>query len=136
MEFFTLENDIAVFYISATSFPHGVLAAHQQLHSLVPYSTNRRYFGLSRSEEGVIHYKAATEETEAGEALKYGCETLTIPRGKYLSVRINDYMQDIPAIGKAFQEILTIPGYDPNGYCVEWYLNDTDVLCMVRRGDQ
>lgn len=41
-------------------------------------------------------------------------------------------MDDIPAIGKAFKELLAIPGIDPEGACVEWYLSNKDVQCMVR----
>jgi hypothetical protein len=41
-------------------------------------------------------------------------------------------MKDIPAIGNTFQELLETPGIDPNGYCVEWYINDKDVICMIR----
>jgi hypothetical protein len=28
--------------------------------------------------------------------------------------------------------LLTQPNIDPNGYCLEWYLNGKDVRCMVR----
>jgi hypothetical protein len=37
METIKLENDITVMYVTAASFPDGVLAAHQKLHSLIPF---------------------------------------------------------------------------------------------------
>ena len=133
MELFTLENDIKVFCVSASSFPDGVMAAHQQLRSLVPFSKQRKYFGLSRPEQGGgIVYKAAAEELETGEPGKYGCEAMTIKKGTYRSIIIRNYMQDIPAIGSAFRELLEYHDHDKDGYCVEWYLNEKDVQCMVR----
>jgi hypothetical protein len=32
------DNDIKVFYVTATSFPNGILAPHQKLHALIPFS--------------------------------------------------------------------------------------------------
>jgi hypothetical protein len=42
------------------------------------------------------------------------------------------YVADPAGIKKAFGEILKQPGLDPNGYCIEWYLNEKDVTCTVR----
>lgn len=132
METTTIDRDIKVMYIAATSFPDGVLAAHQQLHALIPYSDDRRYFGISRPENGPIAYKAAAEEMEAGEAEKLNLKTLTLKKGKYISLTINDFMKDIPAIQKAFNLLLEQPGLDPDGYCVEEYIEQKDLICMVR----
>lgn len=133
METSFLERDIKVFYVTADAFPQGVLAAHEKLHSMVPFSTQRAYFGISRPENGSgIVYKAATEETFHGEAEQYKCNTLILKKGKYLQIMVKNYMKDIPAIGKAFDKLREQPGLDPQGYCVEWYLNDKDVKCMIR----
>ncbi len=133
MEQFRLDTDISVLYVTASSFPEGVMAAHQQLHTRVPFDTARRYFGLSRPEGGdAIVYKAAAEELQPGEAEKYRCECMLIPAGNYNSITIHNYMLNIPAIGNAFRELLAIPGHDPEGYCVELYVTDKIVRCMVR----
>ena len=127
-----IDNDIKVFYVTAKSFPEGIMEAHEKLHSLVPFSTNRRYFGISRPENGVIVYKAAAAEINEGEAEKLNLDTLILKKGKYISLMINDYMKDIQAIERAFKKLLSHPGLDPQGYCVEWYLSSKDVRCMVR----
>jgi hypothetical protein len=132
METTIQDKDISVFYITAKSFPDGVLEAHQKLHSLVPFPTARKYFGVSRPENGVITYKAAAEELSPGEGAKLNCETLVLKKGKYIGRTIHDFMKDTSSIGKTFQEILQLPGIDPEGYCVEWYFNDKDIRCMVR----
>lgn len=137
METTKLDNDITVMYVTATSFPEGVMAAHQKLHSLIPFSTQRKYFGLSRPEggDGEIVYKAAAEILESGEAEKLNLDTISIKKGNYISVTLHDYMKDPPAIGDTFQQMIARPDIDPEGYCVEWYLSDKDVQCMVRLKD-
>lgn len=132
MEEMTLDNDIKVFYKTARSFPDGIMEAHKKLHELIGFSKERKYFGLSRPENGVIVYKAAAEETDQGEAEKLQCDTLIIEKGKYICLRVNDFMKDIQSIQRSFEKLLSSPGLDPKGYCVDWYLNDKDVRCMIR----
>jgi hypothetical protein len=137
MEKFIVEQDINVCCVTAASFPNGVMAAFNKLHELFPFSSGRRNFGLSRpNEKGEIIYKAAAEELSEGEAEQTGCERITIRKGEYISIMVHDYMQHIPAIGQAFAELIKVPGIDPEGYCVEWYLNDKDVRCTVRLADK
>ena len=132
METETIPNDITVFYTPASSFPEGIMAAHEKLHSLVPFSLDRKYFGVSRPENGKIQYKAAAEELTPGEGEKYHCKTLVIKRGKYISTTVKDYAKDKQSIQYAFQQLLEQPGLDPQGYCVEWYNSPKDVKCMIR----
>ncbi|MFD0751382.1 transcriptional regulator [Mucilaginibacter calamicampi] len=137
METIQLEKDIKVMCVTATSFPAGIMAAHQKMHSLTPHSTERKYFGLSRPESGngEIIYKAAAEQLEPGEAEKLNLETIDIKKGNYVSVTLHNFMDDPSAIGATFQQMIARPDIDPQGYCVEWYLTDKDVQCMVRLQD-
>ena len=132
METITLDEDINVMYVTASSFPDGVMAAFDKLYALVPQHGSRHIYGISRPEKGVITYRAGAEMMAEGEARTLGIESLVLKKGKYCAVTIHNFMKDIPAIGAAFQTLLAMPGIDPEGYCVEWYLNDEDVQCMVR----
>lgn len=136
MQTIQLNNDIKIFYVTAKTYPDGILAAHQALHAMVPFSYDRKYFGLSRPENnnGIV-YKASTEETFDGEAESYNCESLIIKKGSYISIVIPDYRKNLPSMGIAFQELLAHPNIDPEGYCIEWYLNENEVNCMVRLND-
>lgn len=133
MEKHFIEEDIKVSCVTAESFPDGVLAAHQKLHGMIPFTLERKYFGISRPDQGgAIVYIAAVSELETGEAEKLGLESFTIKKGTYVAKTIKDYMNDLSSIGNAFQELLADPEIDhDNGYCLEWYMNDTDVRCMV-----
>ena len=133
METIIQDKDIKVFYVKATSFPEGVIPAHEKLHALVPFSKERKYFGISRPENDMdIVYRAATEETFHGEAEQYKCDTLILKKGRYVSTIVKNYTADTTSIGKAFDKLLQRPDLDPQGYCVEWYLSEKDVQCMIR----
>jgi len=133
MEKFTLEDDIKVFCETAKSFPGGIMDAHKELESIIACSKQRRYFGiLSTNVKGVIVYKAAAEEIYQGEAEELGCETILIESGKYICLVFEDYIRNIPDVEKAFQLLDAYPGIDPEGYCIEWYMNEKDVRYMVK----
>ena len=131
MEKFQLEKDVNVFYVTATSFPEGIASADKKIHELAPLNSKRRFFGISWPVDGVVVYKSAAEEMEPGEAEKTGCESFIIRRGEYSCITVKDFLRDINQIDRAFKELLSQPNIDPQGYCLEWYLNDTDVRCMV-----
>ena len=84
-EKFNIDKDIKTLFITATSFPEGVLSAHQKLHSILPSAQNRTFYGISWPEDGKIIYKAAAEELYKGEAEQLGLETFTIKKGEYIS---------------------------------------------------
>jgi hypothetical protein len=132
MERIKIKSDIKVFCVQADSFPEGVQKAHQALHTFVPFSDQRNYFGLSRMENGKIIYIAAAEEFAAMEFARHGLQQLTVPAGEYQCIVVTDFMKNITKIGAAFDRLIQLPDIDPEGYCVKWYVSDKDVRCMVR----
>lgn len=133
MEKHVIKKDIKVFCVTASSFPDGVMAAHQQLHAVLPSVAGRKFFGISRpNAKGVIVYKAAVEESKAGEAKKYGLESFTIPKGEYISELLAGWRKDETIIGNTFQKLLADPRIDQNGFCLEEYLAEDEMRCMVR----
>lgn len=135
MDSFTLADDIKTICITANSFPEDVDRVHIQLHAMLPEKERRRFFGISQPDgTGQIVYKAAAEAIDADEAEKLGLETFTIKSGPYISFYIKDFMQDIGSIKRAFKLLLAQHEVDPDGYCLEWYIGDNDVKCMVPLG--
>ncbi len=132
MESYIIEHDIQVMCINASSFPEGVLAAHQQLHGLLADRNSRQFYGISWSEEGKILYKSAAEMHFPEEAATYGLETFTIPKGVYSSKLLTRFMDNLSIIGDTFNQLLTNPNLDPNGFCLEMYLGTTDMRAMVK----
>lgn len=134
MEHITIDQDIRVFYVTASSFPEGIQEAYKRLDSIVaPSEKMRQYFGFSRPEHGGgIIYHAAVEELTPYEAELLGCPTMVLKKGTYISEIIYDFMQNPARIGETFQRLISIPGLDPDGYCVERYIHHKDVQCMIR----
>ncbi|WP_251551965.1 transcriptional regulator [Neobacillus muris] len=131
METILIEKDIKVLCITAKSFPDGIQDAHERLHEILPFSKERRYFGISRPERGVIVYKAAAEELGNDKGENLHCESFIIEKGKYRSITLFNHNHDPQKISKAFEELISYSDIDPNGYCIEWYHGD-DLKCMVR----
>ena len=132
MKTYILNQNIKVFCVAAKSFPDGILQAHQTLHALVEFNPKRKYFGLSRPENGKIVYRAAAEELEMGELSRNGLEEFILTKGSYIYILVKEFMKNIPAIGKAFEKLTADLRIDPEGICVEWYLNESNCQCMVR----
>lgn len=130
MEITIIENDILTYSLAATSFPEGIMEAHQKLHAIVPFSTERRYFGISRPENGEIKYWSAAEILQEDGNIK-SLENFIIRKGNYINREIKNFRNKIPEIAHVFQELLQHPNIDPDSYCLEWYINN-DLKCMVK----
>ena len=132
MEKFILKEDIPVFYVKAETFPAGIKAAHEKLLAMLGSVKDRRFFGISNPDgaKGIV-YRAAVEEAFHGEAEKYGCEKFTIRKGTYISEQLKDWQRDESIVARTFQQLLEHPDLDHNGYCMEMYLNEKDMRCMV-----
>jgi hypothetical protein len=133
MEKFIMTNDVTLLCVTANSFPEGITEAHERLRALLPSTVGRNFYGISSpNQRGVIVYHAATEQQYVGEAEELKLEMFTLMKGEYIGEVIHDYPQDVQKIGRVFREILSDPQIDHQGCCVELYLNDKDVQCMVR----
>ncbi|MCL5031019.1 MAG: transcriptional regulator [Bacteroidetes bacterium] len=133
MEKYFLEDDIKLICVPAKSFPDGVMEAFERLAKKTSSKNGRNLFGISYpGKDGKIIYKAAANKLFDGEAEELRCESFTVKKGNYNAIFISDFMNNISDISKAFNEILKDPLIDPNGCCVEMYLNEKDVRCMVR----
>lgn len=136
MKPYVLESDINVICVTASSFPEGIKAAYDKLSSLIGSGSTRRFFGISYGDGNKnIIYKAAAQEASVDEAAKLGCERFTIKKGEYISEYIADFMNHIPKMGESFREMCKDPRIDSNGYCVEMYTDNGDVICMVKLDD-
>jgi hypothetical protein len=135
MDNYNFQKDVVTFCVTAASFPEGITEAHQQLQALLPINDRRDYFGVSYPDQnGIMIYKAAAEIME-GESMP-GLETFVIKNGPYNAFYIYDYAKNPDSISQAFELLLKQHEVDPNGYCLEWYVNSNDVKCMVPLGKE
>lgn len=135
METIIIKEDIALFYIQALNFPNDIGSTFAKIYSLFEVTHARQVFGISRPENGKIVYKVAAEEIHKDELAKHLLPKFIIPKGRYLSIEIKNYKNQIGLITDAFNKLIVNPKIDPNGYCIEWYQTDKDVICMVKLVD-
>jgi hypothetical protein len=132
METILIPQDIKVIYVAAKSFPEGIPDAHQKLRSLLD-GRARQFYGLSwPDQKGLIQYKAAAEILPGDNFSDAPLETFTIPQGTYIFEKLVDWQKDPLEIGCTFKKLLSDPHIDPNGFCLEKYLDHQEMLCMVR----
>jgi hypothetical protein len=134
MKIITIEKDIHIMYVTATTFPAGIKEAFDKLHHKIPDTPDRTIYGISRPEAGgEIVYRAGVEALSEGEAGKYQIETLVLPKGNYISQEATHIQQDALVLDRTFQQLLQHPDLDPQGYCVEKYsAGGNEALCMIR----
>ncbi len=133
METYVIKDDVRLICVDATAFPEGIAEAHEKLHTLFPQANGRKFYGVSHPQgKGKIIYKAAVEESFKGERDQLNLESFTLKKGSYIGSRIINYTDHMESVGATFQKILQDPRIDPQGCCVEKYLNEKDVQCMVR----
>ena len=131
-EEFIIKEDIKVLCITASSFPEGVQLAHKKLHSAFLPLERRTFYGISYPDKnGNIIYKAAADQLHEGEAEQLKLETFIIRKGNYISEVLNDWRKDEMSVGKTFRNLLSDPRIDKKGYCLEIYLNENDMRCLV-----
>lgn len=137
MEKIQLKENINVLCLQALKFPDGIAETHHQLKEMMPKKDGRRFFGLSRPKpDGTIGYVAAAEQLDTSEADILGLQEYTIPEGTYYRITVHSFSNSEGAIQKAFELILQQADIDPNGFCLEWYITNEDVYCMVRIRDE
>ncbi|GHN01896.1 hypothetical protein WSM22_33850 [Cytophagales bacterium WSM2-2] len=132
METYLVKEDIKLLCVNADSFPQGVEGAFKKLNDLIP-TQGRKLYGISFPQNGRIIYKACVEESSEGE--KVNLEKFTVKKGEYIGSRIVNYADHMESIGKTFNKILGDSRIDPQGCCVEIYMNEKDLQCMVRLKD-
>jgi hypothetical protein len=127
-------ESLRLLYVTADNFPEGIGTAFEKLESLIDDVHNRTFWGLSKPQKGQMVYRAGIAEAYPGEAEKLGCAVYILPAGTYLTQTVTHFRQNLPAIGTAFQQLLSAPDLDEAAWCVEWY-KGCDVLCMVKMKD-
>jgi len=135
MDSLILGEDIVVAYISAIDLQN-TSSALEKLRSFFPNIQERRTFRISTNYgKGETIYKVAAEALPS-EAEKFGLETFTINHGAYMSFYITDYRNDPDSISHAFELLKGQQEADPNAHCVEWFIGEDDVKCLVRSGPE
>ena len=136
MKTVNLPNDITIFGTQVKTFPLGIGDAFDKLVKMIPGGFNRSYYGISYMENGKMVYYAAAEELNPGEAEKYSCKRMTIEKGEYLAETLHDWRSKTDQVKDVFEQLVADKRTDKTKPAVEWYKDESEMLCMVRKIDQ
>lgn len=131
MKIIHLPTDLSVCCLQANSFPQGVTQTYDALIRKLPPAGRSRY-GISKPEgkQGEIVYRAAT--TRLSDEEDNGLEHFTIRKGPFLTMIVKDWREgDGRKVRDAFDQLLSDPRLDRQGYCLEEYVSDRLMRCMV-----
>ena len=133
MEVYVLKKEVPVFCVTVKAFPLGIIEAFETLEKMHPSVCDRPFYGIFyQDQNGKTIYKAAVEEAYKGEGEQYGCETSVIAKGRYLTERIFNYMDNIDSIPEAFQRLCASAQSHSDLPCIEWYKSNREVVCMIQ----
>ena len=132
MEKYIFEEDLKIYTLTAKSFPEDIGEVHHRLYKIFPPNPPRKYFGISRPENGIIIYKVGSEVFYNEEIDLKLVEPFIIQKGNYISILIKDFRNNLSQIDTAFKHLTSLKNIDPNGYCIEYYFNSNDVRCMIK----
>lgn len=133
MEILSIASDIKVFGTLVTAFPIGIGDAFNRLIKTVPDGRQRACYGISSmNEQGEVLYFAAIAEQVPGEAEKYRFEQREVPKGDYLAITVVDWQQKTHCIKDVFHEMMQDDRYLHDSPCIEWYKNDSEMICLLQ----
>ncbi|MFT3934530.1 MAG: hypothetical protein QM726_12985 [Chitinophagaceae bacterium] len=133
IEKYELQNDLQLFGVRVPDFPNGVKQGFDTLVANLPEGLARSYYGVSWMEKDAVVYFAMAAEQFAGESLQHSFkEKILIPKGTYQSIAIKDWMKQLDCIKDAFYELMQHPSTAVNTVCVEWYKDDSEMLCLMK----
>lgn len=130
METRQIEQDIQIIYLQASSFPAGIDTAWQDFFKLIPNAEKRTtYFGYSHMQaDELIVYRVGTPLLADDDPKQF--DIMVIPKGKYISRTLENYMEKRDQFATIFQDLLTQDGVDQR-FGLEWYESKTIAHCMV-----
>lgn len=136
MKTINLPKDITIFGMQVKSFPSGISEAFDKLVKMIPGGFNRSYYGISYMENGKMIYYAAAEELNPGEAEKFSCKRMTIEKGTYLTDSLNNWRSKTDQVKDIFGKLVADERTDKTTPGVEWYKDESEMLCMIKTIDQ
>ena len=125
-----LEKDVPVLYKDVPTFPLGIKEAFDELYGRF---RGRNFYGISHMDnKGQEIYKAAVATVSDVEPAQYGYSSFTIPKGDWLAEKVTGWMSKTDQLKDYFAQLMKDPRFDPSVDCVEWYMDDKEMLVMVK----
>ena len=124
-------EETAVIAMEAATFPDGIGAAWRRLEALYPPRKGRRFYGLTRFDEGQLRYFAAVVPPTEQAAAPAGFVRLTMQGGLYARVKLEGWPERTGEFAQVFDHLMERFELSPGGYSVEFYRSQREAQLMI-----
>ena len=115
--------------------PDGLNGAKQTFTDLENKIDNklsgRKFFGVVYNDKGAMTYRACVEKQPGEDAAKLGLTDGVIPGGKYIRVKILDWINHLDKIPAHCMAIEELYPYDETRPTIEYYRSEKELHLMV-----
>lgn len=122
---------MSVWAVRALWFPAGIPGAWSRLESIYPPRPGRRFYGLTRIEEGREVYYAAVEQQTVEAETPGRVLSLDVAGGRYARVKLADWPGHIDRIGEMFARLESTYEVKAGGFFIEFYRSRSELHLMV-----
>lgn len=131
MEIYKQTETIITIGQQVPTFPNGIKEAFGNLMKTL--GNNRAYYGISwMDEDDKVIYYAMAQEAFPGEGRQHNYDILPIEKGEYRGEAIQNWMSKTDSIKDVFHNLMGNIKADKNHPCIEWYMSDDEMVCMVK----
>ena len=101
--------------------------AFKRLEANLPSLKSRKFYGVVVGDE----YRACVAIDPNADASSLPHPTWTIPGGRYVRRKIENWEENLQLIGASFEELRRRPDFDPTRSCVEYYRSQKELVLLV-----
>ncbi len=123
--------EIKIMYVISHNGVSGSRKAFDTLESHLESLKGRKFYGLVFGVPPNDTYWAGVQLIDADNPEKEGLKTGTIPAGKYVQKRINNWNENISIIGQTFQRLAIQYSVDASRPSIEFYRSMKDILVRL-----
>ncbi len=119
-------NDVKVMCLTAESMEK-IPQTFRKLEASLPSMKGRKFYGTYQN--GV--YKACVAMLDSDNPSALGLDTDTIPGGKYVGEKLDNWQQHIKEIGQWFMETSDKVDFDESRPSIEFYRSMTELMMYL-----
>lgn len=122
-------SPIELYCVKADKFPEGIQAAFDELKKIANGKLQYPLYGISYPDRNnqIQYFAGSTVQFQPNQ------HHHTLPAGHYFTVPIAGYRAQMNRIGETFEQLTHRDDIAPDGCCIEYYENDHELTCMIRK---
>jgi len=120
---------VRVMYVEAKGGLSGVGEAWSRLESTLPSLKGRRFYGAYSNQDKA--YRACVAVISEDEPKALQLPTWTIPSGKFVREKVEDYANRVEIIGETFKSMEQEYKRDPDRWSIEFYRSQKEVILLL-----